>query len=360
MVKEGIVLGHRISKSCIKVDKAKAFNILKNKFTHAPIIVAPDWNLDFELMCDASDYAVGDVLGHRIDKKFRPIYYASKTINEAQEHYTTTKKELLAVDAKPRLIRWVLLLEEFTIEIKDKNGIENLVADHLSRLENLKLEKLNEEAIRESILDEHLMAIHVRESINDPWVPQALISNRGKHFCNSLLEKTSKKYGVTHKLATPYHPQTSGQTKNTNHAIKLILERTVNRNRKEWTYKLNDALWVFRTAYKSPIGRENRFLQLSKLTELRNEAYEHSRAYKERTKRWHDAKILDKEFQEGEEVLVFISRLKLFPGKLRTRWYGPYTVSKQLQRNHRRRIQALEEETRELDVERKQNEDSQD
>ncbi|GKF28378.1 hypothetical protein Tco_0094720, partial [Tanacetum coccineum] len=75
-------------------------------------------------------------------------------------------------------------------------------------------------------------------------------------------------------------------------------------------------------------ARKHRFLQLNQLDELRTEAYEHSRAYKKRTKRWHDSKIIDKEFREGEEVLVFNSRLKLFPGKLRTRWYGPYTVSK--------------------------------
>ncbi|GJT04681.1 reverse transcriptase domain-containing protein [Tanacetum coccineum] len=124
-------------------------------------------NVPFELMCDASDFAVGAVLGQRIDGKFKPIYYASKSLNNAREHYTTTEKELLAVvfsfnkfrpylilskavvytdhlalkylfskhDAKPRLIRWVLLLQGFDIEIKDKKGAENLAVDHLSRLE---------------------------------------------------------------------------------------------------------------------------------------------------------------------------------------------------------------------------------
>ncbi|GJU55336.1 reverse transcriptase domain-containing protein [Tanacetum coccineum] len=134
-------------------------------------------------------------------------------------------------------------------------------------------------------------------------VPKALISDRVTHFCNFLLEKTLKKYGVTHRLATPYHPQTSGQTENTNRAIKRILERTVNGNRKKWADKLDDALWAFRTAYKTPIdaARKHRFLQLNQLDEFRTDAYEHSRAYKERTKRWHDSKIMDKEFQEGEE-----------------------------------------------------------
>ncbi|GJT89607.1 reverse transcriptase domain-containing protein [Tanacetum coccineum] len=112
MVNEEIVLGHKICGAEIEVDRAKidviaklpipknvkgAFNILKEKLTIAPIIISPDWNVPFELMCDASDFAVGAVLGKRIDGKFKPIYYASKTLNNAQEHYTTTEKELLVV-----------------------------------------------------------------------------------------------------------------------------------------------------------------------------------------------------------------------------------------------------------------------
>ena len=145
-----------------------AFEILKVKLNNAPIIIALNWNLPFEIMCDVSDFALGVVLCKRFDKHFRPIYYASKTSNLAQENYTTNEKELLAVvyafdkfhpyliwskttvfidhsamkylfakqDAKTRLIWWVLLLQEFDFEIMNKKGMENVVADHLSRLEN--------------------------------------------------------------------------------------------------------------------------------------------------------------------------------------------------------------------------------
>ncbi|GKD10929.1 reverse transcriptase domain-containing protein, partial [Tanacetum coccineum] len=171
---------HKISKAGIEVDKTKvdliaslpyptnvkdakfdfsdecikSFDILWDKLITTPVIIAPNWDLDFKLMCDANDNAVGTVLGQRIEKKFRPIYYASKTMNIAQEHYTTTEKELLAV--------------EFTIKIKDKKGTENLAADHLSRLENLGLEELNEDTIQDNFPDEHLMVIKLKKTETDP------------------------------------------------------------------------------------------------------------------------------------------------------------------------------------------------
>ncbi|GJY30460.1 reverse transcriptase domain-containing protein [Tanacetum coccineum] len=256
MCREGIVLGHKISKSRIKVDHAKvdviaklphpttvkcvksflghagfyrrfiqdfskiarpmtylleketpfvfskdcidAFQTLKKKLTEAPILVIPDWNLPFELMCDASDFAIGAVLGQRKTKHFQPIHYASKTMTEAQIHYTTTEKEMLAVvyafekfrpylvlsksivytdhsalkylmnkqDAKPRLLRWVLLLQEFDITIRDKKGSENLAADHLSRLENPHKDVLENKDINEHFPLETLGAL---TSESTPW-----------------------------------------------------------------------------------------------------------------------------------------------------------------------------------------------
>nr|GEY52916.1 reverse transcriptase domain-containing protein [Tanacetum cinerariifolium] len=226
MVKEGIVLGHKILKKRTEVDKAKievisklphpttikrirsflghagfyrrfikhfskiskpmthlleknspfifsneciqSFRTLKEKLTEALILIALNWDQPFELICDASDYAVGAVLGQRVEKHFWPIHYASKTMNEAETNYTTTEKEMLAVayafekfrsylimnksivytnhsalkylfskkDVKARFLRWILLLQEFDFEVIDTKGAENYAVDHLSRLEN--------------------------------------------------------------------------------------------------------------------------------------------------------------------------------------------------------------------------------
>nr|GEV79538.1 reverse transcriptase domain-containing protein [Tanacetum cinerariifolium] len=163
--------------------------------------------------------------------------------------------------------------------------------------------------------------------------PCAIISDRGTHFCNDQFAKFMLKYGVTHRFAIAYHPQTSRQVEVSNHGLKRILEMTVGENRASWLDKLDDALWAFRTTFKTPIGCTpyklvyGKAFQVNELNELRDQAYENSMIYKEKTKRLHDSKIKDRIFNVGDRVLLFNSRLKIFSSKLKTRWSGPLTIT---------------------------------
>nr|GEV69938.1 reverse transcriptase domain-containing protein [Tanacetum cinerariifolium] len=381
------------SKDCID-----AFKTLKKKLTEAPILVIPDWDLPFELVYDASDFAIGAVLGQRETKHFQPIHYASKPITKAQIHYTMTEKEMLAVVYAFEKFRPYLVLSK-SIVYTDHSALtyllrtENLAADHLSRLENPHKDVFENKDINKKFPLETLgkissnstpwfadfanfhtgnfivkgmssqqkkkffkdvnhyfrddpyifricadqiirRCVHGQESYDilkachegpigghhganftakkvfdaglfwptiykdahdlvkscdscqhqvdylSKWVeakalptndacvvvkflkflfarfgtPRAIISDRGTHFCNVKFAKVMSKYGVTHLLATAYHPQTSGQVEVSNRGLKCILKRTVEENRASWSKKLDDALWAFRTAYKTPIG----------------------------------------------------------------------------------------------------------
>nr|GEU86523.1 reverse transcriptase domain-containing protein [Tanacetum cinerariifolium] len=252
MVKEGVVLGHKIFKNGIEVDKAKvdiarpmtlflkdtpfffskerikAFQTLKRKLTEAPILVAPDWDLPFELMYDASDFAIGLEL---------PV------------------------------LSLVIVVRTFAM-------------------------------------------------------------TNSQSSCLSMF---------IHLLATAHHPQTSGQVEVSNRGLKRILERTVGENRTSWSDKLDDALWAFRTAFKTPIGYTPYKLVYGKAChqpiELEHKAYwalKHANfdlLTVEKTKRIHGSKIKDRVFNVGDRVLLFNSRLKIFSGKLKTRWSGPFTIT---------------------------------
>ncbi|KAK4381837.1 Retrovirus-related Pol polyprotein from transposon.6 [Sesamum angolense] len=417
-------------------DCQEAFDELKRALTSAPIIQPPDWSTPFEIMCDASNYAVGAVLGQKIEKTHHVIYYASKTLDAAQCNYSTTEKELLAIvfaldkfrsyllgskivvfsdhaalkhllskkESKPRLIRWILLLQEFDLTIKDRKGSENLVADHLSRLireeddtpicdsfPGERLFKMQDQVVRRCVPNDEYNSVltfchtfacgghfgpkrttrkvldcgmywntlfkdayefckklveakatrtddsaavigFVKSHIfNRFGVPRAIISDQGSHFCNRAVGTLFKKYGVHHRVATAYHPQTNGQAEVSNREVKSILEKTgcppivwFLERHVTYPWKLNTRhIGQYKNVILGKAGMERK-LQLQELEELRLDAYENSRIYKEKTKAFHDSFILRKQFDIGQKVLLYNSRLKLMPGKLRSRWIGPF------------------------------------
>jgi hypothetical protein len=193
-------------------------------------------------------------------------------------------------------------------------------------------------------------------------VPRYIMTDGGSHFIHGGFRKTLAKYGINHRIASAYHPQTSGQVELSNREIKSILGKTVNKTRKNWASKLKDALWAYRTAYKNPMGMspykmvygkachlplelehkaywavrelnkdpklagDKRLLQLSSLDEWRSEAYENAKLFKEKVKKWHDRRIIKREFNIGDKVLLYRSRLRFFAGKLLSKWEGPYVV----------------------------------
>ncbi|GKE47338.1 reverse transcriptase domain-containing protein [Tanacetum coccineum] len=376
MVKEGIVLGHKISKSGIEVDKAKvdviaklphpttvkgvrsflghagfyrrfikdfskisrpmthlleketpfvfskecveAFNALKKKLTEAPILVAPDWDLPFEIMCDASDYAVGAVLGQRAEN------LAADHLSRLENSYQSEleKKEIIETfpletlgmvtfrgdDSTPWFADFAnyharnFVIKGMSSQQKNKffkdvkhnfwddPYLFKICANQVIRrfywptlqdpmtwspnltrnvkeksYKGMKCHKMPSKFVKSltygaSILwdrsrlyegTRHLVEICICVILYIYAIPRI---NRGTHFYNDQFAKVMLKYGVTHRLSTAYHPKTIGQVEASNHGLKRILERTVGENHASWSDKLDDALWAFRIAFKTPIG----------------------------------------------------------------------------------------------------------
>nr|GEX29276.1 reverse transcriptase domain-containing protein [Tanacetum cinerariifolium] len=433
------LISGQCKKQTVVTNSTTEVETLKDKLTEAPILIAPNWDQPFELMYDASDYAIGAVLGQRIEKHFWPIHYASKKMNQAEANYTTTKKEMLAVAHKDPSTPWFadlanyhagnFIIKGLTSQKKQKffkdarhyfwddpylfrtcadqiirrcaagkEAIDILNACYSGPIgghygANYTAKKVFDSGFywttiykdayelvkrcdscqrqgKNSQKDEMPKNFIQICEIFDVWgidfmgpfpsykgnkyilvafgTPKAIISDRGTHFCNDQFSRVMAKYGVTHRLSTAYHPQTSGQVEVTSRGLKRILERMVGENRASWSDKLEDALWAFQTAFKTSFGCtpyrlvygkawhlplelehkaywalkhanfdlktacDHRKLQLNELNELRDQAYENSLIYKERTKKLHDEKIKNRIFNVGDQVLLFNSRLKIF------------------------------------------------
>nr|GEV13421.1 reverse transcriptase domain-containing protein [Tanacetum cinerariifolium] len=469
-------------KAPLKVFKSHK-RTLKKKLTEAPVLVVPDWNLPFELMCDASDFAISAVLGQRKTKHFQPVHYASKTMTEAQIHYTTTEKEMLFVVYAFENFRPYLILSK-SIVYTDHSALKyllskqdakpsgstpwfadfanfhagNFIVKGMSSQQKKKLFKdvkhyfwddpylfriCTDQIIRRCVhgqesydileachegptgghhganftvkkifdvgffwptiyRDAHNLVkscdicqrqgkfsqrdempqndiqvcenfyvwgidfmgpfpssrgnMYILVTVNylSKWVeakalptndahvvvkflqsffsrfetPRAIISDRGTHFCNDKFAKVMSKYEVTHRLVTAYHTQISGQVEASNRGLKRILERTVGENRASWSKKLKDALWAFKTAYKTPIGCTPYKLVYGKSCYLPIELDHKAYWALKHMKKLHDPKIKNRIFNVGDRVLLFNSRLKIFSGKLKTRWSGPFTITK--------------------------------
>ncbi|GJZ86704.1 reverse transcriptase domain-containing protein [Tanacetum coccineum] len=356
MCREGIVLGHKISKSWIEVDHAKvdviaklphpttvkgvrsflghagfyrqvlqdlskiarpmtrlleketpfvfskdcidAFETLKKKLTEAPILVVPDWNLPFELMCDASDFAIGsenlaadhlsrlenphkDVLENKDINENFPLETLGKIYSESTPWFadlanfhagnfiikgmSSQQKKKFFKDVKhyfwddPYLFR-ICADQIIRRCMHGKEAYDILKACHEEPTKGHHSANLIEKKVFDSEAkglptnDARVVVKFLKSLFARFGPPRAIISDRGTHFYNDQFAKVMSKYGVTHRLTTAYHPQTSGQVEVSNRGLKRILKRMVGENHASWSDKLDDALWSFRSAFKTPIG----------------------------------------------------------------------------------------------------------
>nr|GEW93825.1 reverse transcriptase domain-containing protein [Tanacetum cinerariifolium] len=249
----------------------------------------------FELMSDASDFAIGAVLRQHQDKHYRPIHYASKTMTEAESNYTTTKKEMLAV--------------EFTFKAIDTKGAENLATDHLSRLENPHQNVLDPREINESFPLETLNLVSTRGNQSTPWFADFANYRVGNFIVKGMSSQQKSKFfkDVKHYFwDDPF-------------LFKIYANQVIRR-----CVSGQEAIDILKACHYGPTGGDHRKVQLN---ELHDQAYENSFIYKEKKKRLHDSKINNRVFNIGDRVLLFNSHLKILSGKLKSRWSGRFTIS---------------------------------
>ncbi|GJV83121.1 reverse transcriptase domain-containing protein [Tanacetum coccineum] len=331
------MISHKISKSGIEVDRAKVdvidiqilIDYSQEEADEAPILVVPDWNLLSNLCVIASVLRLVAVLG--LQKEMLAVVLLIRMDNSCdtcQRQGKISQRDEMPQNAIQVCEIFDIWGIDFMGPFPSSKGNKYILiaVDYLSKWVEAKALPTNDARV----VVKFLKSLFARFG-----TPRAIISDRGTHFCNDQFAKVMSKYGVTHRLATAYHPQMSGQVDVSNRGLKRILERMVGENRASWSDKLDDAfrirtqsiLVLLACNLTSKPGSDHRKLQLNELNELRDQAYENSLIYKEKTKKLHDSKIKNRIFNVGDQVLLFNSRLKIFSGKLKTRWSGPFTIT---------------------------------